>query len=405
MGGATGRVVDARLRVLYLTHHGPWPAGSGGRLRDAALIPEVARLADVEVWAISRTAEADLIWLESGPADTTVRIYSDDGPRLSYPTRDSVAARQALLRRMSGPKAFDVIHVEGHYLFHLLPEQARDRAVVVEHNVESHLLRQRARHHGLTPALAAAIDAVGNAEERVWARAPLTLTLSEEDRARIQHRVAGARVRVSTNGADHLALTPAERGMDAIGDPPAPRLGFLANYAYSPNRDGLAWLLDEILPGLRQRLPGCQLVLVGSNLDDALAGRRLPQNVAAQGWVHDLSTFWNQIDLMVCPLRIGGGVKVKVIEAIRSGALVVSTSVGLEGLPPPAREAIVQADSAPAFVDAVVRLSVDRSLRRAQRARLTNAQQALPTWAAVARSLYGQWLSIGQTVLGGVVAE
>lgn len=395
--------MDDRLRVLYLTHHGPWPAESGGRLRDATLIPEVSRLADVEVWAISRSAESDLSWLQRRPADTAVRIYSDDGPRLSYPTRESLAARHALRHRMSGPAAFDVIHVEGHYLFHLVPEQAR--AVVVEHNVESHLLRQRAKHHGLTPTLAADIEAVVRAEERVWERAPLVLALSEEDRRRILRRVPGARVQVSTNGADHLPLTVATQRRDVIGNDSVLRLGFLANYAYPSNRDAFAWLLDDILPSLRQRLPRLRLELVGSNVDQVVAGRRIPPEVTVVGWVDDLSAFWNDIDMMVCPLRIGGGVKVKMIEAIRSGALVVSTAVGMEGLPASAREAVVQADSTEEFAEAVARLGTDHSLRAAQRARLVRAQDSLPSWATVARSLHQHWLSVGQTVLGGIVVE
>jgi len=87
--------------VLYLTHHGPWPATSGGRLRDAALIPEIAQLADVEVWAISRSADLDRASLGLRPAGTTIRIYCDESRRRGYPTRDSVAARNALSGHLS----------------------------------------------------------------------------------------------------------------------------------------------------------------------------------------------------------------------------------------------------------------------------------------------------------------
>jgi hypothetical protein len=274
--------MDKRLRVLYLTHHGPWPTTSGGRLRDAALVPEIARRADVEVWAVSRTPELDREWSSRAPAGVLVRVFMDEGPPRRYPTRSSAAASAELLRRTSGPAAFDVLHVEGHYLFHHLPKHVRDRAVVVEHNVESQLLLQRAAHHGMTALLASDIEAVRKAEEQVWGRAPLILTLSDEDRARILERVPGAHVQVSTNGADHLPLTPVERRTSG-GVPMRPRLGFLANYAYPPNRDALGWLLDDILPALRHRLPGARLVLVGSGLREALAGRPLPRDVDALG--------------------------------------------------------------------------------------------------------------------------
>lgn len=394
--------MDPRLRVLYLTHHGPWPVTSGGRVRDAALIPEIAHLADVSVWAISRSAEQDRAALGQRPAGTEVRIYDDRGPRLGYPTRDSAAVRLALLRQMRGKDAFDVVHVEGHYLFHLLPDEARHRAVVVEHNVESHLLGQYAGHHRLTPGMSADLRAVRSAEEHAWASAPLTLTLSEEDRERILLRVPDARVRVSTNGADHIPLAlPAER-RGVAGDGGPIRFGFLANYAYPPNQDALDWLLDEIFPALRDQLPGCRLVLAGSGLGEVIADRPVPPGVDPLGWVDRLRGFWDQIDLMLCPLRVGGGIKVKMIEAVRSGALAVSTPVGVEGLPPATRDAVLLAGGTKDFVNAAVKLSTDSSLRRAQRKRVARAQLTQATWASVAFSTYQHWVSVSQPAVGGV---
>jgi len=394
--------MDERLRVLYLTHHGPWPATSGGRLRDAALVPEVARLADVEVWAVSRTPELDREWASRGPSAVRVRVFSDDGPRRRYPTRSSVAVAAELRSRTRGPDTFDVVHVEGHYLFHLLPVELRDRAVVVEHNIESHLLRQRAVHRGITADLGADLEEVTEAEERVWRTAPLILTLSAEDRARILRRAPDARVQVSTNGADHLPLAPAFR-RTSKGEAMKPRLGFLANYAYPPNRDALGWLLDEILPALRQRLPCVQLALAGSGLHDALSARALPSGVETLGWVSNLSQFWTAVDLAVCPLRIGGGVKVKMIEAVRSGALTVSTAVGMEGLPATVREAVVRADTAEEFVDRVTRLAADPLWRQEQRLRLARAQRALPSWESVALSVYRHWDHVNRALIGGIV--
>ena len=176
--------MNTGLRVLYLTHHGPWPAASGGRLRDAALIPEVARLTDLEVWAVSRTPDADRAASRHAPAGVVTRVFADESTQRSYPTRDSAMLRAALAERLSGPDPFDVIHIEGHYLFHLLPEGVRDRAVVVEHNVESHLLQQMAAHCGLTPRLMADIETVASAEEQVWRAAGMVLALSREDQAR-----------------------------------------------------------------------------------------------------------------------------------------------------------------------------------------------------------------------------
>lgn len=394
----------SRLRVLYLTHHGPWPTTSGGRLRDAALIPRLARLSDIEVWAVSRSPEIDRASLAQRPAGVDVRVFADESPRRSYPTRDSAAAGAALRDRFAGLAGPDVVHVEGHYLVHLLPEEIRHRAVVVEHNVESHLLQQRAARRGLEFGLAADIEDLVRTEEKVWTEVGGVIALSEEDRSRILRRVPATAVSLSTDGADHLPLRPVGGNSELEPSRP-PTFGFLANYAYPPNADALDWLLDEIVPALKRRLPESRLVLAGSNLDTAIAGRALPNGVEARGWVEDLSTFWNEIDVMVCPLRIGGGVKVKVIEAVRSGTLAVSTSVGLEGMDSSVREAVLRADSVHDLVDGAVELATNPALRRDRRARIARAQQALPTWKAVAQALYGRWLGVAQPALGGVAHD
>lgn len=394
-------LVPARLRVLYLTHHGPLPALSGGRLRDACLIPELAKLADVEVWAVSRTAAADREAMQGYPHALSWRIYRDDGPRQPYPTRASVEARADLSARMAGLRPFDVIHVEGHYLFHLLAEEHRDCAVVVEHNVESHLLAQRLNLQGLAPSSDDAFQRLSAQEEDVWRAALLVITLSEEDRERIALRAPAANLAVSTDGADHLPSLTA-RTKAYIDEP---TIGFLANYAYPPNRDALAWLKDDLYPAIVRQLPGCRLLLAGSNLEDAIAGLNLPDGVLAQGWYPDLTDFWRSIDVMVCPLRIGGGVKVKMIEALRSGALAVTTSIGVEGLHPSVRSAIMCADSADDFVAATVRMCTDEPLRLMKQIRLAKVQDDLPTWAQVAATLHEHWLRVSQPTLGGIGAR
>lgn len=381
-----------RLRALYLTHHGPMPASSGGRLRDAALIPELANFADVEVWAVSRTAEQDRSAIAASWTGPSCRIYDDEGPLREFPTRESRLLRQALAARMASPGAFDVIHIEGHYLHSLVPDNGtHERVVLVEHNVESHVLEQRLalqpEHVGLRSARAL----VEEAERRAWRAAPLILALSEEDRARILQRIPEANVAVSTNGADHVPRIPPDPHRESRG---RGTIGFLANYRYPPNQDALTWLVERLFPAIKQRLHGGRLILAGSNLQDALVGRPLPEGVVPVGWMGDLSEFWQQCDVVVCPLRVGGGVKVKVIEAIQSGAVVVSTPVGLEGLSPAGRDAIIQAESEEEFVEFTVRACVDSALRFDLARRVARAQESLTSWAAVAEATYRHWTSV-----------
>jgi glycosyltransferase involved in cell wall biosynthesis len=381
----------ARLRVLYLTHHGPLPASSGGRLRDAQLIPELARLADLEVWAVSRSAAADRDALSAAPLNIRFRVFPDESSPRPYPTRDSRIVSALLAEEH---ERFDVIHIEGHYLFHLLPQSARYRSVVVEHNIESHLLAQAIAHGSPLPVSDDDIETVRRVEAAVWAEAGLILTLSRQDRDRILQRLPTANVLVTANGADHF---PPPRTPDSAERTRlAPHFGFLANYAYPPNADALSWLAGTVFPLIRKDLPGSRLLLAGSNLKAAVAHLNLPDGIEVVGWVASASEFLAGIDVALCPLRIGGGVKVKMLETARSCTPAVATSISLEGLPRGIHSGICVADSAAEFASAAIRLGSSDSLRLALRAKLRSIQAELPTWGDAAAGLYSRWAGLSR---------
>lgn len=382
------------MRALYLTHHSPWPVTSGGRVRDAALVPRLARLSDVEVWAVSRTAEQDRAAVREREPSFPVRVFADEAPPRAFPARDSAAVRALLRERLNAGATFDVVHVEGHYLFHLLPQEWAGRSVLVEHNVESHLLRGRAALAMSPVPSAADVRAVEAAEEHAWTRAGVVLTLSQEDRGRILERVPDVRVEVCPNGADHVPLQPPAATSDHARIRLAPRIAFLANYAYLPNQDAVEWLIGTIFPRIRRSLPEAELLLAGSRLTDAVALDDLPPGVVALGWVDDVADIWAKADVVICPLRIGGGVKVKLTEAIRAGQLIVATGVALEGMPSAVTGSVIRADDADALAAGVVRACTDERLRAELQHRLRGAQEALPTWSRVARSIARHWSSV-----------
>lgn len=375
-----------------MTHHGPLPASSGGRLRDAQLIPELARLANLEVWAVSRNATADRNALIETPLCSQFRVFHDESTPRHYPTRDSAAVRALLAAEH---ERFDVIHIEGHYLFHLLPRAAHLRSVVVEHNVESHLLSQAIKNKSSLPVSENDIYAVRRMEHAAWAGAGLILTLSTEDRDRIVKRLPLKNVRVAANGSDHI-VQPAQHE-PAENDRMTPHFGFLANYAYPPNIDALSWLVRKIFPPIQEEIPGARLLLAGSNLKSAAADLEMPDGVEIVGWVESASEFLSNIDVALCPLRIGGGVKVKMLEMAHCATPTVATSVSTEGLPHEIRDSIWIADAAVEFAAAATRLGKDDNLRTIFREKMKSAQSELPTWSDAARDLYSHWMELSQS--------
>jgi polysaccharide biosynthesis protein PslH len=134
---------------------------------------------------------------------------------------------------------------------------------------------------------------------------------------------------------------------------------------YLPNRDGVRWFFREIWPGVKTRFPGpIRFHVVGAGVRGALA-RDLAEDpaVTVHGYVEDLAGIYEAADAAICPLRAGGGTRIKILEAIAHHRAVVTTPMGMEGLDFDTGHLAIAA-SAQAFADAVLRLLADAQARR-----------------------------------------
>jgi polysaccharide biosynthesis protein PslH len=125
---------------------------------------------------------------------------------------------------------------------------------------------------------------------------------------------------------------------------------FVADFSYAPNRGGLAYLLDEVMPLVWRRLPEAKLLLVGRGLRQPLEDTR----VHALGFVEDLEPVYAQASCVVVPLLEGGGSPLKFIEAMAHGLRVIATPRAAAGLKVVADEHFRQAEDAESFAQALV---------------------------------------------------
>ncbi len=136
-------------------------------------------------------------------------------------------------------------------------------------------------------------------------------------------------------------------------------LVFVAGFAHAPNVDGAKWLVQEIFPRIRQQVPGIHLYLIGSNPTEEVKALAR-EDITVTGFVSDdeLEHFYTHAKVAVAPLRFGGGLKGKVIEALRYGVPCVTTSAGAQGLDGTAHF-LAASDDAELFADHVVTLLSD----------------------------------------------
>jgi polysaccharide biosynthesis protein PslH len=393
-------------RILFLTCHLPFPPISGGRLRELELIQRLSQRFELHMLVASKTFREDTVNAQrlatlchdievfptsplgngSHGADEPVQVVRHRAPALTRRVSEILAGGRVGL-----------VHVEGFYLMQHLPSHPGCPVLLVEQNVEYELWRQRALRSSATAALRPwrQYAATRRAEIEAWVRARALGVLTPEERDLILAELPHAEVRLMPDGGDHVPGP--ETSSIPTPRPDSPLLVFVSNFAYAPNVDAARLLCEEILPAVRERVPDVRLWLVG-NEPPAEVARLSSEHVVVTGRVDDVVPYIDAADVIVCPLRIGGGVKVKAIEALRRGKALVSTSVGAQGLPFAARDAIVIANEPPAFADAIVRLLVNPDRRKHLERRSAAASRRLLTWddaAAAVGEAYADLLEDG----------
>lgn len=159
------------------------------------------------------------------------------------------------------------------------------------------------------------------------------------------------------------AVTVRQQAHAAAG---APRVLFLGNLNYQPNRDAALRLVNKILPAVRRKIPDARLLLAGSggeSLREACCSDHNSNNgVDWLGYVENVDTLYDRATVIVAPLRAGGGSRLKILEAFERGRPVVATHKAVEGLAVTDGRHALLAESDGDLADAVIRLAGDAAL-------------------------------------------
>jgi len=388
------------LRAAYLSNQLPYPPHSGGQLRAWEWLRRLSEHVEMHFFAVTDHFSRDASWCDvvlrharsvvlaeavPEPADAPPPGVPDRLWRYRCPAmRDTIATH---LRNVS----LDVIHVEGFFLMRHVPTEPRAAIMLFADNVEHDLERQRG---SVLDAGAAASGsrwrAVRDEELAAWQRAHLCGAVSHEDVEHMQRLVPGLAVRQVAPGCDHMGALRRSTGPPEPGR--SPRALFVGNYDWAPSRDAAQFLLDEVWPLVSAAVPGAELVLAGAGSSDALsrAASGVPA-VTVTGPLESLAPVLEAASVMVCPLRFGSGVKSKVLEALWAGCPIVSTPVGLQGLPPEVREAIVVAETGPDLARETASLLRSADRRSEASARVRQVRALLPTWQESTSKILDVW--------------
>jgi len=393
------------MQILWLKSDLLLPLDKGGKLRTWHLLRHLAERHAITYVAFAPpgTPREDI----DGMREVAVRVETvprEDAPKGSLRFRLD-AARHLLdpqpyavakyrsreyRRRVEALLAdvpFDLVVCDFLFPAVNLPRRLPCPAVIFTHNVESEIWRRYAetKNGALARWLyGAQYRRMLRYEGRTLARFSRVLAVSEADRGTFERHYPGA-----IPGPVHVVPT----GVDTAFFSPSPspeasrRVVFTGSMDWLPNEDAMLHFVHDVLPAVRAAEPDVTLSIVGRAPTPAVERLAAEHGITVTGRVDDIRPFVREAAVYVVPLRIGGGTRLKIFEAMAMGKAVVSTTVGAEGLPVVNGRDLVIEDEPSGFARAVVALLREVERRR----RFEDAARALVVarcdWSAVAGEL------------------
>jgi polysaccharide biosynthesis protein PslH len=400
------------MKLAFVTTRVPYPLNSGGRIRSFHLLDEVSKVHDVTLVTAceSREEEDALAAMRSAIsrlAARVTRVRPRNSPRakllrLLRTPFDSLPYTWAGFRDPLFKKnvrsavscgRFDLVHCDHVQVAGTLLGFDTPPRVLNAHNVEALLLQRIADQQGvwLRALFSWQAAKARRAEAKAFNAFDHCVAVSEPDADEIRRSAPRLPVSIVPNGVDVEWFRP-----DSLRPEPD-RLVFVGAMDWLPNADAVRFFAAEVLPRVRRRAPEAELLVIGRN-PGPLERRIAPGGVRFTGTVEDVRPHLQAASLVVVPLRIGGGTRLKILESWSMAKAVVSTSVGAEGLPVVDGENIAIADRPDEMAERILELlrdppAAERLGREGRRAVLERF-----SWPKVATALlltYDQVLAEG----------
>jgi glycosyltransferase involved in cell wall biosynthesis len=400
-----------RLSVLFVTPFLPSPPSFGAQRRLHELISGVAGSNDVSVLSLVDPSE------NQEEAIRATEEYSRRVVTVANPAYSAGVAHKRLLQvaSLGSPHSFEWLgHVEAPFRaaleqmlahrfdvvhFELAPMAGYaeacgvgrpDRPILCldEHNIEYDIVRRTAGAEvGPVRRAYSAMEwrKVRREEREAWSHLDGCTLTSVRDQELLLADEPTARTAVVPNGVDLDFFHPSPPS-----PPSAPRepqtLLFFGAIDYYPNTDAMLFFLQDVFPRLLVRYPRLRLCIVGRKPPESIVAHR-SANVEVTGVVDDVRPWLDRADVVIVPIHIGGGTRLKILEAMAMAKAVVSTTIGAEGIDLVPERDLLVADDAAAFVTQIGRLLDDPSLGRRIGASARRLVTSKYSWKAAVETL------------------
>jgi sugar transferase (PEP-CTERM/EpsH1 system associated) len=373
-----------RPKMLFVSARPPYPLDTGAKIRSWHILSGLTQAYEVEVLTF-RDPSIDNDWLREARHLGISRLEMVNNPGLNQ----EVSPSQFIKATLKGKPAsvlkycsdefssrFKQMTSNGHELVHFehvhlvgeafsLPTGGKWPLITLDaHNVECQIAARLHEGESFSPRKAAlAIHAhnMRRFETRAFEMADLIMAVSPQDAAIISQMTKGqAKTTLVENGVDKNYFTP--------GDPEEVKPGsmvFVGSMDWLPNVDAMSWFATQVLPFIRRQRPDCSLTIVGRKPHPEVAALHDPdQGMVVTGTVDDVRPYLRQAEVVVTPLRFGGGTRLKILEAFAMEKAVVTTAMGCEGIAYKENEHLLVADDPEGLARACLQVMNNPANRR-----------------------------------------
>ncbi len=367
------------MRILWVKAGKLLPVDTGGKIRSYNILTHLARSHEITFLSYyggqrDPAYESDI--QQKFPGARTVFTAAPDSTSLQQmiqylrgwfrPAPFAIAkfthfeVQREVSRVLSG-EPVDVAVCDFLSASHNFPDVLPSPTVLFQHNVETTLWKRMAStESNPIKRLAYKHEAAKMDRQERYALMHFhhVIAVSDHDRRQMLDMVPGCAISVVPTGVDtqKYAVAPSSQS-----DPP--RIVFTGSMDWEPNIDAVLYFCEEIFPAVRSAFPEAVFQIVGRQPHPKVK-RLASDSVLVTGTVPSVADYLRDATVVIVPLRIGGGTRLKIFEAMAMGKAMVSTTIGAEGLDVHNGRDLILADTPSAFAEAIVSLLRDHGLRR-----------------------------------------
>ena len=386
------------MKILWVKAGKLWPVDTGGKIRSFNILRHLGRNHQVTLLSYyggERDLEYETAIAKQLPGAHTIYTAAPEGTvaqSIDYILRLPSAAPYAV-RKFTHPKVRDEVArrlKDGSaevavcdFLSASLnfPEASSTPVVLFQHNVETMLWRRMAdTEKSALRKMSYRIEALKmeSYETRTLRHFRHVLAVSDHDRKEMLTLAPGCTITVVPTGVDTEQYQPAP---SVAGGPP--RIVFTGSMDWEPNIDAVEYFCRDIFPSVLVQFPDARFQIVGRNPYPRVK-KLASASVEVTGTVPSVAEYLRNATVVIVPLRIGGGTRLKIFEAMAMKKALVSTSIGAEGLDVTSGKDCLLADDAQIFAAAILAVLRDSTLRRTYEENAA-ALAARYDWSQIAR--------------------